>query len=66
MIDYYEAAAQLFQEDLNRIEREGRKDVPEWQLVNGLLLLAQGLKKEDRDAKAELRKGFARSWVPPR
>ncbi len=65
MIDYYEAAAQLFQEDLNRIEREGRKDVPEWQLVNGLLLLAQGF-KEDRDAEAELRKGFARSWVPPR
>ncbi len=59
----YDAAAQSFQESLNRIERDGRKDVLEWHLVNGLLRLAQGL-KEDCDAQEEIRKGFARSWRP--
>jgi hypothetical protein len=63
MIDFYESATQLFQDTLERIEKEGRKDSPEWYLANGLLRLAQGL-KEDHDAQEERLKGFARSWTP--
>jgi hypothetical protein len=63
MSDFYESATQSFQESLERVEKEGRKDSPEWYLAAGLLRLAQGL-KEDQDAKEELQKGFARSWTP--
>ena len=65
MTDFYEAATQSFQESLSRIEKEGRKDAPEWHLANGLRRLAQGL-KADREAEEDLRKGFSRSWVPPK
>lgn len=63
MSHLYEAAAQSFQENLNRIESDGRKDAPEWHLANGLLRLAQGL-KEEHEAREERLKGFARSWTP--
>lgn len=63
MIDFYGDATQSFEENLKRIEREGRTDSAEWHLASGLLRLAQGL-KEDHDAQEDRQKGFARSWTP--
>ena len=63
MIDFYSAAAQSFQEDLDRIERDGRKDSSDWYLAKGLLQLTQGL-QHARDEDQDLRKSFARSWAP--
>jgi hypothetical protein len=45
MIDFYSAAAQSFQEDLDRIERDGRKDSSDWYLAKGLLQLTRGLQQ---------------------
>ena len=45
MIDFYSAAAQSFQEDLDRIERDGRKDSSDWYLAKGLLQLTQDCNK---------------------
>jgi hypothetical protein len=63
MIDFYSAAAQSFQEELDRIEKDGRKDSTDWYLAKGLLQLTQGLQRA-RDEEQDLRKSFARSWVP--
>ncbi len=62
-MDFYSAAARSFEEDLNRIEKDGRKDSPDWHLANGLLQLAQGL-QHDHEAEEDRRKSFARSWSP--
>lgn len=61
MYDYYSVAARSFQENLDRIEKDGRKESPDWYLANGLLRLVQGL-QQDREAEADRRKLFARSW----
>jgi len=63
MIDFYAAAAQSFQENLDGIERQGRKDSPDWHLTNGLLRLAQGLRQEHEDEEDRL-KGFGRTMRP--
>ena len=62
MIVFYSAAARSFQEDLDRIERDGRKDSPDWHLANGLLQLTQGL-RQAREEEEDLRKCFARSSI---
>jgi hypothetical protein len=59
-MNFYAAAVQSFQESLTWMERQGRKDSPDWHLANGLLRLAQGL-KQDHDAQEERMKSFARS-----
>ena len=61
MFDDYSVAARSFQEHLNRIEKDGRKDSPDWFLANGLLRLAQGL-QQDHEAEEDRRKSFARTW----
>lgn len=63
MIDFYSAAAQSLQQDLDRIEKDGRKDSPDWRLAKGLLQLTPGL-QQARDAERDLRKSFARCWAP--
>lgn len=63
MTDFYAAAVQSFQENLDGIERQGRKDSPDWHLVNGLLRLARGLRQELEDEEDRL-KGFARTMRP--
>ena len=63
MIDFYSAALQSFQENLDRIEKQGRRDSPEWHLANGLLHLTRGL-QQAREEEEELRRSFARSWRP--
>lgn len=63
MINLYEASTQSFQENLDRLEKAGRKDSPEWHLAKGLLRLAQGL-MHDREEQDERLKGFARSAIP--
>jgi len=60
MTDFYSAAARSFQEDLDRIEKDGRKDSSDWHLAKGLLQLTQGL-QQDREEEEDLRKCFARS-----
>lgn len=60
MLDFYSAAARSFQEDLDRIEKDGRKDSPDWHLANGLLQLTQGL-QQAREEEEDLRRCFARS-----
>jgi hypothetical protein len=62
-MNFYAAAVHSFQESLNWMERQGRKDSPEWHLANGLLRLAQGL-KQDHDAQEDRMKSFARSILP--
>jgi hypothetical protein len=62
-MSFYAAAVHSFQESLNWMERQGRKDSPEWHLANGLLRLAQGL-KQDHDAQEDRMKSFARSILP--
>lgn len=62
-MNFYAAAVYSFQESLTWMERQGRKDSPDWHLANGLLRLAQGL-KQDHDAQEELLKSFARSVLP--
>ena len=64
VIDFYSMAAHSFQENLNWIEKEGRKDSPDWRLANGLLRLAEGL-QQDYTEREERLKSFARSWRPP-
>jgi hypothetical protein len=56
----YSAAARSFQEDLDRIEKDGRTDSPDWHLAQGLLPLTQGL-QQAREEEEDLRKCFARS-----
>jgi hypothetical protein len=63
MIDFYLTAAQSFQKDLDRIEKDGRKDSSDWYLAKGLLHLTQVL-QQARDEEQDLRKSFARSWTP--
>lgn len=62
-MNFYAAAVHSFQESLNRMERQGRKDSPDWHLANGFLRLAQGL-QQDHDAQEERMKSFARSILP--
>jgi hypothetical protein len=64
MIDFYSAASRSFQEDLDRIEKDGRKDSPDWHLANGLLQLTKGLQQAREEE--DLRKSFARTWTPQR
>ncbi len=63
MTNFFSAAVRSFWENLDRIETEGRRDSPDWHLANGLLQLAQGL-EQVREEEEELRRSFARSWVP--
>jgi hypothetical protein len=60
MSDFYADAAHSFQENLNWIENQGRKNSPDWYLANGLLRLAQGL-QQDQEAQEARLKSFARS-----
>ena len=60
MSDFYTEATHSFQENLNWIESQGRKNSPDWHLANGLLRLAQGL-QQDREAHEALLKSFAKS-----
>ncbi len=62
-MDFYAMAIHSFQENLDGIERQGRKDLPDWHFANGLLRLAQGL-RQDYEAQEECRKSFARSERP--
>ncbi len=64
MTDYYSVAVRSFQENLDRIEKDGRKDSTDWHLANGLLRLAQGLQQSFKDEE-DRRRGFARSWPLP-
>lgn len=59
-MNFYAVAIQSFQENLNWIEKQGRKDSPDWHLANGLLRLTQAL-KHDHDDQEERLKSFARS-----
>jgi hypothetical protein len=59
MVDLYSAAARSFQEDLDRIEKDGRRDSPDWHLAKGLLQLTQGL-QQAREEEEDLR---AARWV---
>ena len=63
MMDFYAEAIHSFQENLDGIECQGRKNSPDWHLANGLLRLAQGL-RQDYEAQEECRKSFARSERP--
>jgi len=60
MVDFYAVATDSFQAYPDWIEKQGRKDSPDWHLVNGLLRLAQGLQQDHADEE-ERRKSFARS-----
>ncbi len=60
MVDFYALATDSFQAHLDWIEKQGRKDSPDWHLTNGLLRLAQGL-QQDHEAQEERLKSFARS-----
>lgn len=60
MVDFYAVAADSFQSHLDWIEKQGRKDSPDWHLVSGLLCLAQGLHQDQADEE-DRRKSFARS-----
>ena len=60
MMDFYTVAADSFQAHLDWIEKQGRKDSPDWHLANGLVCLAQGLQQDHVDEE-ERRKSFARS-----
>lgn len=60
LIDFYSAASQSFEKDLDRIEKEGRRDSSEWHLAEGLLHLTQGLQQACEEEE-DLRKCFARS-----
>lgn len=60
MSDFYADAAHSFQENLNWIENQGRKNSPDWHLAHGLLRLAQGLQQDQEDREAGL-KSFAKS-----
>jgi hypothetical protein len=48
-VDFYAAATDSFRAHLEWIEKQGRKDSPDWHLVNGLLRLAQGLQQDHAD-----------------
>lgn len=63
MTDFYAVAIHSFQENLDWMEHQGRKDSADWHLANGLLRLAQGL-RQDYEAQEECRKSFARSVRP--
>ena len=60
LIDFYSAAARSRQEDLDRIEKDGRRDSPDWHLAKGLLQLTQGL-QQAREQEEDLRRCIARS-----
>jgi hypothetical protein len=63
MMDFYTEAIHSFQENLDWIERKGRKDSPDWHLANGLPRLAEGL-RQDHEAEEERLKSFARAYRP--
>jgi hypothetical protein len=63
-IGFYAVATNSFQTHLDWLERQGRKDSPDWHLANGLLRLAQGL-QQDHEAQEERLKSFARSSPAP-
>jgi hypothetical protein len=58
MIDFYSVSARSFEEDLDRIEKDGRKDLPDWHLAKGLLQKTKGL-QQAREEEEDLRKCFA-------
>jgi hypothetical protein len=58
--NYFATAIHSFQQNLSHIEAEGRKESPDWHLLNGLLRLAQGLKQLDDKLEGHLG-DFARS-----
>ncbi len=60
IVEFYASATDSFQAHLDWIEKQGRKDSPDWYLTNGLLRLAQGLQQDD-EAQEERLKSFARS-----
>jgi hypothetical protein len=60
MVDFYALASDSFQAHLDWIEKQGRRDSPDWHLTNGLLRLAQGL-QQDHEAQEQRLKSFARS-----
>lgn len=60
MLDFYSAAARSLQEDVDRTEKAGRKDSPDWHPANGLLQLTEAL-RQAREEEEDLRQGFARS-----
>ncbi len=62
-MDFYAVAIHSFQGNLDWIERQGRKDSPDWHLANGLLRLAEGL-RQDHEAQEECQKSFARTYRP--
>ena len=62
-MDFYAEAIHSFQENLDWIECQGRKNSPDWHLANGLLRLAQGL-RQDYEAQEDCRKSFARTYRP--
>ena len=64
MVDFYAEATDSFEQHLHWIEEQGRRESPDWQLVRGLLRLAQGL-RHDHDEEEDRRKCFART-SPPR
>ncbi len=49
MNDLYLAATQSFQQELDRLEKDGRKNSSDWHLAKGLLQLTEGL-QQARDA----------------
>ena len=53
------------EEDLDWIERQGRKDSRDWHLANGFLRLAQAL-KQDHDDQEERLKSFGKTSLPAR
>ena len=59
-MDFYTVATHSFEENLDSLENQGRKNSPDWCLANGLLRLVQGL-QQDHEAEEERRKSFARS-----
>ena len=60
MLDFYAVATDSFQAHLDWIEKQDRKDSPDWHLANGLLRLAQGL-QQDHEFEEDRLRSFARS-----
>ena len=54
-MNFYAVAIHSFQENLDWIERQGRKDSPDWHLANGFLRLAQALKQDHDDQEERLK-----------
>ncbi len=61
--EFYLGAADSFRQSLEGLEKQGRKDSPEWHLAYGLHRLAQGLQR-DHEEEEDRGRSFARRWVP--